>query len=959
MNRLAQHLLLVSLSAPLSYAGYHVLSGAAGEGAHAADIDLSAANFAVGGGYRLDELALLNRTLYYVSQRYVDSDRIDPERMFQAALDRVERKVPEVLFVREPGGRRLQVSVSDFETVLLIDPIEDLDRLYASLRRVAAILDEHVSEDVPLPELEYALVNGALSTLDPHSVLLPPRDAREMGVDNQGEFGGLGVKIEVREGRLVVDQPLPGTPADRAGLRADDRILRIEGESTLNMDLEDAVTRLRGEVGSPVTMLIERRGLAAPFTVTIVRARIDLNPVEGELLEGAIGYVKVTQFHRKVGRELDDHLARFHRELNGKPLKGVILDLRRNPGGFLNQAVAISDKFLDDGVIVSTVEGGGRRRDEERARASGTEPDYPMAVLVDGNSASASEIVAGALRNQGRAVIIGERSFGKGSVQHLYPNNQDDSSLKLTVAKYLTPGDHSIQSVGIPPDIALQSSLVRPAPAAEGNGPAPDPVVSLYWRDWIDREASLDRHLENGPADTSAPPFTVRYLEDEPQDEIGASARGDWEVDFARELLLAAPGGRRAQVLKGAAPVVRARAEEEAVRIEAAFGALGIDWQAGENPASPSVELALQVGPDGEDKLLAGASDEVALTITNTGAVPLYRLSALTHSETPWLDLREFYVGHLAPGASRTVRRRITVPAGAPDERARVEIVLRDPDTEALLRHPETVAIDGLGLPRFAYELRLIDDGSGDSKGDGDGIPEPGEVVELEVAVENIGTGAAERLLVRLHNESGKAVDLEQGRLRLGTLVDPDCTPVATCARRLGVGETATGRLRFGLVGPVPDEGWSLELQVGDQERFDHTTVYRAGFYDHFQLTETLVLRPDAPLADHRRVPPQIHVSRAPALESPGSEVVLSGLVTDDQSVRDVVIWHNKTKLFYRGGDGASRLPFTASPTLDEGENILVVLARDELGLRSSWSQPTWHGAATEPLAVAPAAEAP
>lgn len=952
MNRVAQHLLLISLSGPLSYAGYHALAGAGGEAAHAADVGLGQGSYAVGSGYRLDELTLLSRTLYYVDQRYVDSDRVDPELMFQAALGEVERKVPEVLFVRETGGRRLQVSVGDYETVLLIDPIDSLDRLYASLRRVAAILDSHVSEGVDLPELEYALINGALSTLDPHSRLLPPRAAHEMGVDNQGEFGGLGVTIRAEKGRLVVAQPMPGTPADKADLREGDRILRIEGESTLNMDLQDAVSRLRGEPGTPVTILIERASVAEPFTKTLVRARIDLHPVEGELLEGAIGYVKIAQFHRKVGGELDELLARFHRELRGKPLKGVILDLRRNPGGFLNQAVAVADTFLDDGVIVSTVEAGGRR-DEERAHTSGTEPDYPVAVLVDGNSASASEIVAGALRNQGRAVIVGERTFGKGSVQHLYPNNQDDSSLKLTVAKYLTPGDHSIQSVGIPPDIALQASAVRPA-GPDGS----DPLVSLYAREWVEREASLAHHLEEDSLERQTPPFTVRYLADAPEEGVGQDGvRSDWEVDFVRELLLAAPGGRRAQILKGAGPVVAARAAEETARIEAAFGELGIDWSAGPTPATPRLDVRLEVGPEGDGALLAGESDELRVSVTNTGDEPVHQVSAVSHSKSRWLHLQEFYLGRIDPGETRTATRRIAVHAGAADELARVELELRTPERRDLLRASETVRIDGLGLPRFAYELALYDDGSGQSRGDGDGVPEPGEIIELELTVENVGVGTAEHVLARVHNESGKAVDLQQGRLRLGALVDPSCPDGEECARSLPVGESASGRLRFGL-GALPESGhWDLELQLVDMDRYDYTTMERGGFYEAVQLKEILKLSPDKPLDTHRREPPAIQVSREPGLQTATPEVVLSGLVTDDEAVRDVVIFHvadEKDKVFYRGGEGASRLPFTTSPTLEEGSNTLVVIARDDRGLQSTWALPVWHGPVPT-LASAPA----
>ena len=264
----------------------------------------------------------------------------------------------------------------------------------AIIRRVARILDAHLSADVDKAEVEYALINGALSVLDPHSVLLPPRAARDMEVDNQGEFGGLGVEIISVDGTLTVKSPLEGTPAYEAGLQVGDQILRIGDESTINMDLNDAVVRLRGEVGTPVEILVGRAEFTKPRRFTIIRDTIRHNRTEGELLEGDIGYIQVSTFNKYVSSDMDELLALFHREAAGG-LQGLIIDLRDNPGGYLNQAYEVANKFIADGVIVSTVEGTNRRRDEQRATRQSTEPDYPIAVLVNGSSASASEIVAG------------------------------------------------------------------------------------------------------------------------------------------------------------------------------------------------------------------------------------------------------------------------------------------------------------------------------------------------------------------------------------------------------------------------------------------------------------------------------------------------------------------------------------------------------------------------------------
>jgi carboxyl-terminal processing protease len=267
-----------------------------------------------------------------------------------------------------------------------------------------------------------------------------------MEVENQGEFGGLGITIKQDRGRLVVEFPYPDTPASKAGLQPNDRIMRIDGVSTINMDIDEAVGRLRGRVGSAVDIEVSREGLADPLKMKIVRDTIKLKPIESQLLEGNIGYVTIQGYHAQVAEELRKVLPKLEKDAGPGGLKGLIIDQRGNPGGFLKQAIEVADMFLPKGTVVSQVDGSGRQIDLAEADADGTEPKYPIAVLVDAGSASASEIVAGALRNNERAVIIGERTYGKGSVQNLH-NLADESKLKLTISQYLTPGDRSIQAV--------------------------------------------------------------------------------------------------------------------------------------------------------------------------------------------------------------------------------------------------------------------------------------------------------------------------------------------------------------------------------------------------------------------------------------------------------------------------------------------------------------------------------
>jgi carboxyl-terminal processing protease len=766
-----------------------------------------------------------------------------------------------------------------------------------------------------------------------------------MDVDNQGEFGGLGIEITINDGRLTVKQPLEGTPAAKAGLKAEDQIIRIEDESTVNMDLDEAVSKLRGPVGSVVNILVKRKSFVTPQKFAIKRDTIRINPVEGALLPGNIGYVKIKSFNEKAAADLDSFLVKFKKEGGGN-LKGLVLDLRDNPGGYLNQAVEVADRFLDDGVIVSTVEGANQRRDEQRATRPGTEPAYPVAVLVNGNSASASEIVAGAIKNLDRGIIIGERTFGKGSVQHLY-NNADTSKLKLTVAKYLTPGDHSIQSIGIPPDIALEPSVIRPAEKrANGTTDDPTPLISLYWREWVSREADLDHHLDGVAPQTDPPAYSLRYLRPEaPEGGAKVDPAQDWEVQFARDVLAASPSAHRAELLKGAGAVIASRQKAETTRINAAFQQVKVDWTAGTNPRQPALDVSFDLGPDGVVK--AGEAEDVAVVVTNKGTEPLFQISAVTTSENAWLDHREFYFGRINPGETRRAPLRVILHDGYGSELASVKLRFRDATQEKLAEQEVPLRTEGLGLPRFEYAVTLRDDGSGRSKGDGDGTPEVGEIIDLEIAVKNVGAGPTAEAFVRVKNRSGRSLDLSQGRFQVGEFVkDPakPCKPDEDdCPRRLDAGSTFTDRVTFELREAPADGAWKIDLQVGDNQRYDYASVQRGGFYDYFQMDESLLLSPGKPLASRTRVAPRIELTVQPGVEAGAANATLSGVVRDDQGIRDVMVFHGEEKIFDRGGgEDQPTVPFSVEPSLVGGNNLLYVLARDYQGLSATTSVNTY-----------------
>ncbi len=344
---------------------------------------------------------------------------------------------------------------------------------------VLALIRSSYVEETDTQELIYGAIRGMLATLDPHSSFLSPDMYEEMQAETHGEFGGLGIEITIKDHALIVVSPLEDTPADAAGIKAGDRIVEIDGQATRDMEIMEAVRLMRGPQGEPVTLSIQRAGEAELLSFTIVRDNIQLQSVKSRMYDRAYGYVRIAQFQERTGREMQDHLDRLRAD---GAFKGLILDLRNNPGGLLDQAVAIADLFLSEGLIVYT-EG---RDDEAQLKFSATPDDteesYPMVVLINSGSASASEIVAGALQDHGRAVIMGEQSFGKGSVQTIIPLG-DTSGLRLTTARYYTPAGRSIQARGISPDIIVPQ-MVR-----TGNAKGPAEL----------REQDLENHFEAAP----------------------------------------------------------------------------------------------------------------------------------------------------------------------------------------------------------------------------------------------------------------------------------------------------------------------------------------------------------------------------------------------------------------------------------------------------------------------------
>ncbi|HEY3306870.1 MAG TPA: S41 family peptidase [Desulfuromonadaceae bacterium] len=348
-----------------------------------------------------------------------------------------------VIFIGISSQRRCAAEAkgSDYESIELFTD-------------VMAIVKKSYVEEVDTKKLIYGAINGMLASLDPHSSFMTPDTYKEMRIDTKGAFGGLGIEITIKDGILTVISPIEDTPAFKAGIKAGDQILKIDGKFTKDLNINDAVKRMRGQKGSTVVLTIMREGLEKPKEYSLVRDIIQIKSVRSKMLDNGYAYVRVAQFQEKTDDDLSKALKALQDE-NKAPLSGLVLDLRNDPGGLLDQAVKVADHFIEEGLIVYTE---GREKDSKMqfsARKGGKEPSYPIVVLINGGSASASEIVAGALQDHKRAIVMGTQSFGKGSVQTIIPLS-DDSGLRLTTARYFTPKGRSIQAKGITPDIVVE-----------------------------------------------------------------------------------------------------------------------------------------------------------------------------------------------------------------------------------------------------------------------------------------------------------------------------------------------------------------------------------------------------------------------------------------------------------------------------------------------------------------------
>jgi carboxyl-terminal processing protease len=795
--------------------------------------------------YDLSQLPVITKTLFYVRENYFDKSRFDHKRMLVGALDFLQRDVPEILIDRYPerDPKQVKVRVGGQEQTFNIERVDSPWTMRGVLQDIFKFVQPNLQpvtgkeEARRLLEVEIAAANGMLYTLDPHSVLLDVESFKDMRTQTQGKFGGLGIVINLdRKGRLYVVRPMPETPAIRAGIKAKDRIVRINNESTMNMTREEAVERLRGDVGSSVDVYVERTGVEGMKKFPIVRDMIRPPAIENVRVlnspsgpagpGGKVGYFRITQFNANTERDLMEAMATFEKE----KVKGVIMDLRANPGGLYDQAQKVADAFIDSGVLVSMVGVGGSQRKDEHASRNGN-VKVPLAVLVNQLSASASEIVAGAVKNLDRGVVVGETTFGKGSVQMLFDipspvstsakGDDDRLGLKLTTAQYLTPGDLSIQGVGVTPDVDLVRLRVQKT--------TDESIIQLQRSNHRRQESDYEWHLDHPSAQKGTKPAeTLSYLfvpsaaqekreqaaakededdedaqdqeQEEEEEDLEALEENivDFPMEFARDLLANTKAARRREMLQGAKSYLdKVRAEEDK-KLSQALEKLGVDWTQGPaNPPAGQVQVTLST-PSANNKVVAGETVKIRGTVKNVGSAPVYRVHALLASENPYFDENEMVFGKIAPGESKNFDLNVKV---AKATLTRTDVIRASVFAQGQLRSntPElTLSVEGKARPLFAYSYQTVDD----VKGNNDGRVQLGEKVRLLVKVKNIGQGAAVKTEGLLRNGPGQeGILISAGRFE---------------GKDLAAGASKTFAFVYDVGNEFKGEDYTLELMVGD-----------------------------------------------------------------------------------------------------------------------------------------------
>lgn len=854
--------------------------------------------------FHLSSAVVTPRALNYIKENYIDQSRVVPFEMLKGALNQIQKSAAEILVTFDQGYK---FSVTIDKATKKFNPTEmkTVQDLWSVLREVYTFIELNYHGSIKQNDIEYLAIDGMLEKLDPHSNMLTPKIYNEFKIGTKGKFGGIGIVIGSREGNLTVISPIEDTPAWRAGIKAGDKITQIGEESTVNMSLTEAVEQLRGDVGTNVTITIERKGRAVPFNVTLKRAVIKIEsiqstsiPVDGR----TVGYIKIKNFQEDTDKEFTKQLTKIK---ESPKFSGLIIDLRNDPGGLLNQAVEIVDKFISDGVIVSTVGAGNKFIEQEVANGKGTEPPYPLIVIVNEGSASASEIVAGTLQSYRRAIVIGSQTFGKGSVQTVY-DLRDGSGLKLTIAEYLTAGKNSLQSVGVVPDIRLIPARV-------------DKKGMDIFEDKHETEESLEGHLSKYSETLSKDStYKLNFFQPvEKENEEEATKREysnkldfskDFAVQFASKIMASAPTDTYEDLLKSALPVISEVQKEEESKIENALKKIGIDWSDCKPSGKPVLQVgfALQKNNEVIAQATAGEDVDLVLNAKNIGTGPFCRLTGNSDAKEYILKNKEFVFGRIDPAVEIKAVVPFKVVKNLISENMPFTVKFSEENGNKPSEFKAIVPIKGLPQPQFAYTFKLGQPANVKVQEE----PMPiGKTIPIVMNIKNVGKGAALNAFATIKNVEAKGVFIDTGRVKIG---------------KLEPGQTKQITFKFRIASPLPKSVFELELTIADQDLLTLLTKKIEFNASTGATTPPTNVWYEGPKISFENVHFPISTTAA--------KHHIEGSISDEQEVKDYMIFVGDDKVAYSSNpDQTSKYQISADIPLKDGNNIVSVIARDVL----------------------------
>lgn len=691
--------------------------------------------------------------LSLLERHYLFDSELSPARLFDEAGKVYSRDVSD-LAIRKLSDKAWLYTTPDCELRIEIPADATVRNLEEPLTTVGRFLEACSTQLPPkMPPMDSYLLSGVLVGLDPYSVVFDQKHQTEHNIQYQGRLAGIGARIGARRNQLTLIEVYPDSPAARADLRSDDEVLRIDNLSTKNILATDAVERIRGEEGTTVTLLIRRKDEPEPRSVIVTRGIVMIPSVKSRLLNADILYTEITQFSQTTPDDFRQHLKKA---IEDKNLRGVVIDLRRNSGGSMMGSSAIGDLFLREGLLITTAGRGGAPArgltPEVRATGAALAPDLPVIFLTSPVTASGSELLAASLRNNDRALLIGEHTFGKGCIQKTFPLH-DTSTMKMTVGHFLPNGD-PIPGGGLVPDIEVVSWKV-----GKGRLSIPLPIHESEQPFWL-RTPTWSK-IEAAPA-----AYRIAFAEDFPEDdptlledddgEIAARLeaerndpnRTDRAVEIAAAILRNHGSPSARQMLEDARDFLQRTVETSEADLAEFMYSRGLDWTDGPRPQTVP-NLALQVIPVAP--LRAGEETEVDVRITNNSAAPFYRLRGILDSTLAAFDGKPVAFGRIEPGSTRGWRMKVKLPGSTRTGRVRIDALLFDDEGEISKLSPVRVAVLEAPRPHLAIQTSITADAADPSR------------LDIAMEVENRGAGPAEKVVLRLKHPVEEQFEILEG----------------------------------------------------------------------------------------------------------------------------------------------------------------------------------------------------